>query len=129
MPVFSGKSKMTEINVGLVEKLIRAQFPQWAELPIAPVENGGWDNRTFRLGDSVSIRLPSALCYVAQVEKEHRWLPVLGRHLPLRSRSPLALGLPALLSSGPTAEVSFPHSLATSAGDKWYVTALTNRSE
>jgi aminoglycoside phosphotransferase (APT) family kinase protein len=36
---------MTEIDVTLVKQLIRTQFPQWAELPISPVENGGWDNR------------------------------------------------------------------------------------
>jgi aminoglycoside phosphotransferase (APT) family kinase protein len=88
------ESKMTEINVVLVKKLIRTQFPQWAELPIAPVENGGWDNRTFRLGDSMSIRLPSAACYVAQVKKEHRWLPVLSPHLPLPIPVPFGLGAP-----------------------------------
>jgi hypothetical protein len=31
---------MTDINVVLVNKLIRTQFPQWAELPIAPWQNG-----------------------------------------------------------------------------------------
>jgi aminoglycoside phosphotransferase (APT) family kinase protein len=63
---------MTEIDVALVKLLIRTQFPQWAELPISPVENGGWDNRTFRLGDCMSVRLPSAPYYVAQVEKDGR---------------------------------------------------------
>jgi len=85
---------MTVIDATLVKQLIRAQFPQWAELPVAPVENGGWDNRTFRLGDSLSVRLPSALPYVVQVEKEHRWLPVLGPHLPLPIPVPLGLGAP-----------------------------------
>jgi hypothetical protein len=89
-----GASKMTEINIALVKQLIRTQFPRWAELPVAPVENGGWDNRTFRLGDSMSIRLPSALCYVVQVEKEHRWLPVLRSHLPLPIPVPIGLGAP-----------------------------------
>jgi hypothetical protein len=28
----------------------------------------GWDNRTFRLGDAMSVRLPSAEAYTAQVE-------------------------------------------------------------
>jgi len=85
---------MTEIDATLVKQLIRAQFPKWAALPVAPVENGGWDNRTFRLGDSMSVRLPSALAYVAQVEKEHRWLPALRPHLPLRIPVPLGLGAP-----------------------------------
>jgi hypothetical protein len=48
-------SQMTETNTTLVTQLIRTQFPQWAELPVAPVENGGWDNRTFRLGDSLDV--------------------------------------------------------------------------
>ncbi len=86
---------MTEIDATLVKQLIRAQFPKWAALPVAPVENGGWDNRTFRLGDSMSVRLPSALAYVAQVEKEHRWLPALRPHVPLPIPVPLGLGAPA----------------------------------
>src|SRR4029453_16741335 len=85
---------MAEIDAALVKQLIGTQFPQWAELPITPVENGGWDNRTFHLGGSMSVRLPSAPAYVAQVEKEHRWLPVLGPQLPLPIPAPLARGAP-----------------------------------
>jgi aminoglycoside phosphotransferase (APT) family kinase protein len=39
---------MIEIEAALVKELIRTQFPRWAELPIVPVGNGGWDNRTFQ---------------------------------------------------------------------------------
>jgi aminoglycoside phosphotransferase (APT) family kinase protein len=85
---------MTEIDAPLVKQLIRTQFPQWAELPVTPVENGGWDNRTFRLGESMAVRLPSALAYAAQIEKEYRWLPVLRPHLPLPIPEPLGLGAP-----------------------------------
>jgi aminoglycoside phosphotransferase (APT) family kinase protein len=42
----------------------------------------------------MSVRLPSALPYVAQVEKEHGWLPVLRPHLPLPIPVPLGLGAP-----------------------------------
>jgi aminoglycoside phosphotransferase (APT) family kinase protein len=87
---------MIEIDATLVKQLIRTQFPQWAGLRVAPVENGGWDNRTFRLGDSMSVRLPSASRYVAQVEKEHRWLPELRPHLPLPIPIPLGLGVPGV---------------------------------
>jgi aminoglycoside phosphotransferase (APT) family kinase protein len=87
-------NQMIEIDATLVKQLILAQFPQWAGLPIAPVENGGWDNRTFRLGEGMSVRLPSALRYVAQVEKEQRWLPELRPHLPLSIPVPLGLGVP-----------------------------------
>lgn len=71
-----------------------AQFPQWAQLPVTPVELDGWDNHTFRLGESLSARLPSAEGYVAQVEKEHRWLPWLAPRLPLPIPTPVALGAP-----------------------------------
>ena len=83
-----------QIDATLVRRLIAAQFPQWADCAIAPVEPNGWDNRTFRLGDDLSVRLPSAECYVAQVEKEHRWLPVLGPRLPVAIPQPVAKGEP-----------------------------------
>jgi aminoglycoside phosphotransferase (APT) family kinase protein len=88
-------SARLEIPAALVRRLVRAQFPAWADLRVAPVEPGGWDNRTFRLGDRMSVRLPSAECYVGQEEKEHRWLPRLAPHLPLPIPEPLAMGEPA----------------------------------
>ncbi len=83
------------IDVALVERLMAAQFPQWAHLPVRPVEAGGWDNRTFHLGEEMSVRLPSAERYRLQVEKEHRWLPRLAPLLPLPIPAPLAMGVPA----------------------------------
>lgn len=85
---------MPDINVPLVTRLIAAQFPQWAHLPIRPVEFDGWDNRTFRLGAELSVRLPSAEHYIQQVAKEQRWLPRLATHLPLPIPTPLAQGAP-----------------------------------
>lgn len=85
---------MVEIDVPLVRGLIAEQFPEWAGLDVRPVANGGWDNRTFHLGDTMSVRLPSAERYVAQVEKEYRWLPVLAPQLPLPVPVPLGLGRP-----------------------------------
>jgi aminoglycoside phosphotransferase (APT) family kinase protein len=82
------------IDVQLVRRLIAVQFPEWAELPIREAEPQGWDNRTFRLGDGLSLRLPSADRYVAQVEKEQRWLPRLAPHLPLPIPAPVAVGAP-----------------------------------
>jgi aminoglycoside phosphotransferase (APT) family kinase protein len=78
----------------LVSRLVAAQFPQWAHLPVTPVELDGWDNTTFRLGEELSVRLPSGDPYVLQVDKEHRWLPLLAPHLPLRIPEPLAKGVP-----------------------------------
>jgi aminoglycoside phosphotransferase (APT) family kinase protein len=78
----------------LVSRLVATQFPQWAHLPVAPVELDGHDNRTFRLGDELSVRLPRADAYAPQVDKEHRWLPVLAAHLPLPIPEPVAHGIP-----------------------------------
>lgn len=80
------------INVALVQQLVAAQFPQWANLPIKPVELSGWDNRTFHLGADMTVRLPSAEGYALQIEKEHRWLPRLAPLLPLQIPVPLAKG-------------------------------------
>ena len=84
-----------DINVSLVGQLVTAQFPQWADLPIRSVEFDGWDNRVFRLGEDMTVRLPSAEAYTPQVEKEHRWLPRLAPLLPLPIPVPLALGVPS----------------------------------
>ncbi|MFN3979859.1 MAG: aminoglycoside phosphotransferase family protein [Caldilinea sp.] len=83
------------IDVALVRRLIDAQFPQWAHLPIMPVAVSGWDNRTFHLGAEMAVRLPSAAHYAAQVEKEQIWLPRLAPRLPLPIPQPLAMGAPA----------------------------------
>jgi aminoglycoside phosphotransferase (APT) family kinase protein len=83
------------IDVELVRQLISTQFPRWSDLPIAPIVPGGWDNRTFRLGDRMTVRLPSAEGYVLQVEKEQHWLPILAPQLPLTIPTPLAVGAAA----------------------------------
>jgi aminoglycoside phosphotransferase (APT) family kinase protein len=75
--------------------MVSAQFPRWAELPVRPVAFGGWDNRTFHLGEHMLVRLPSAADYAAQVDKEQRWLPRLAPLLPLPIPTPLAMGGPA----------------------------------
>ena len=84
-----------EIDSNLVRRLVAGQFPQWAHLPVRAVASQGWDNRTFRLGETMSVRLPSHRRYVAAVEKEHAWLPRLAPHLPLPIPAPLAIGAPS----------------------------------
>lgn len=81
------------ITADTAARLVAAQFPRWAGLPVTPVALGGQDNTMFRLGDELCVRLPSASC-APQVAKEHRWLPVLAGHLPLPVPEPVALGRP-----------------------------------
>ena len=87
-------SQKIDITDELVQKLIASQFPEWAHLPIKPVKRSGWDNRTFHLGKTMLVRLPSAQCYAAKVEKEQFWLPKLAPHLPLPIPTALAMGKP-----------------------------------
>lgn len=81
-------------DVAVVAGLIKAQFPQWAELPVTPVAAPGMDNTTYRLGNDMSVRLPRFQSKVRQVAREQRWLPYLGPKLPLAVPQPLALGVP-----------------------------------
>jgi aminoglycoside phosphotransferase (APT) family kinase protein len=82
------------IDTTLVRRLLAAQFPHWAHLPVTPVPQSGLDNATFRLGDELSVRLPRYAHWVGQVEREHRWLPRLAPRLPLPVSEPLAMGEP-----------------------------------
>lgn len=83
-----------EIPVEVVTELISTQFPEYANLPIKAVEPNGWDNRTFRLGKQMSIRLPSAERYAAKVPIEHKWLPKLSSKLSIPIPTPIAIGKP-----------------------------------
>ncbi|MEO7060524.1 MAG: aminoglycoside phosphotransferase family protein [Lapillicoccus sp.] len=82
------------LDGSLVRRLVADQFPEWAGRPVTAVVPGGVDNRTFRLGDDLSVRLPAGPGYASQVAKEQRWLPVLGRQLPLAVPAPVGLGAP-----------------------------------
>jgi aminoglycoside phosphotransferase (APT) family kinase protein len=83
------------IDAPLVRRLLAAQFPEWAELPIERVPSAGTDNAIYRLGGDMTVRLPRIGLATGQVEREHRWLPKLAPHLPLAIPTPLAMGVPA----------------------------------
>jgi aminoglycoside phosphotransferase (APT) family kinase protein len=83
-----------KIDADLAGRLVAGQFPQWADLPVTPVAHDGWDNRSFRLGTTMTVRLPSGPWYALQVEKEQHWLPRLAPQLPLPIPVPLAMGRP-----------------------------------
>ncbi|MEV7127921.1 aminoglycoside phosphotransferase family protein [Streptomyces sp. NPDC093260] len=82
------------IDASLVRRLIAAQFPEWSGLPVRPVEVDGWDNRTYRLGEDMTVRLPTAAGYVPAVAKECAWLPRLAPSLPVPIPTVLAQGAP-----------------------------------
>ena len=83
------------VDERVVCRLVASQFPQWTDLPIRPVPTSGWDNQTFRLGERLSVRLPTAPEYALAVDKEHRWLPTFAPRVPLPIPVPVARGVPA----------------------------------
>ncbi|MGW1977562.1 aminoglycoside phosphotransferase family protein [Streptomyces sp. NPDC001889] len=85
----------TETDTALVRRLLAAQFPRWAGLPVEPVDSYGTDHDIYRLGDRLSVRLPCIGWATGQAAKEARWLPRLAPRLPLAVPVPLALGRPA----------------------------------
>ena len=45
-----------DTEVPLVRRLLAAQFPEWADLPIEPVPSAGTDNAIYRLGQAMAAR-------------------------------------------------------------------------
>jgi aminoglycoside phosphotransferase (APT) family kinase protein len=83
------------IDPELVRRLLAAQFPDWAGLPLEPVRFFGTDNAIYRLGNELAIRLPRRDKNVVQLEKELHWLPKLAPFLPLAIPEPVGVGEPA----------------------------------
>lgn len=83
-----------ETDASLVGRLVAAQAPQWAELPVTPFLAAGTVYALYRLGDEMLVRVPLRARYIAEVEKEHWWLPRLAPLLPLAILLPLVKGRP-----------------------------------
>jgi aminoglycoside phosphotransferase (APT) family kinase protein len=76
----------------LARKLIAEQFPEYADLPITDVEKQGHDNRTYRLGEHMLIRMPTAAEYALKVPKEQELLPQLAKRLSVSIPAPIKMG-------------------------------------
>jgi len=84
-----------ETDDTLVRRLLAAQFPAWAELPIEALPVGGTDNAIYRLGDELSVRLPRRRDWSpGSLDKEFEWLPKLAPFLPVAVPKPVARGAP-----------------------------------
>lgn len=88
---------MIDITLELAKQLVAEQFPEWSTLEIRQVKKGGHDNRTFRLGETMSLRLPSHQAYAAAMEKEAKWLPYLAPRLDMAITTPIAKGEPSAI--------------------------------
>jgi aminoglycoside phosphotransferase (APT) family kinase protein len=84
-----------EVDDALVRRLLAAQLPDLAHLPVERIDAWGTDHAIFRLGRGLSVRVPKIGWAAGQGEHEHRWLPVLAPHLPVEVPVPVAVGEPA----------------------------------
>jgi len=91
------------IDEELVGRLVAAQFPHLAHLPVTAVQSMGTVNAIYRLGDRLCARLPRVAAWAKSVEREVDWLPKIAPQLSMRIPEPVALGRP---------ESSYPFSWA-----------------
>ena len=87
--------KTLTLSVHLARKLIAEQFPEYADLPITDVEKQGHDNRTYRLGEHMLIRMPTDGDYALNVPKEQELLPQLAKCLSISIPAPIKMGMPS----------------------------------
>ena len=85
---------MINIDLDLVKKLIKEQFPIYKNLEIKEVDIQGHDNRSFILGSDKIIRIPSSKDYAEKVDIEQKYLPLLAKNLKVKISKPLKLGKP-----------------------------------
>src|SRR5262245_35494250 len=82
-----------EIDNALVAKLLAAQHPDLSNLPLEAVTEG-WDNATYRLGDSLAVRLPRRSIAAVLIENEQAWLPRIADRVNLPVPVPYRIGTP-----------------------------------
>lgn len=83
-----------EIDESLLRRLLAEQFPEWADLPLTPVEHAGTESTVFRLGDDLAVRLARRHGRTEPGGKELEWLPRLAPLLPMEIPIPVAQGQP-----------------------------------
>jgi aminoglycoside phosphotransferase (APT) family kinase protein len=83
-----------DLDAATVSRLVAAQFPQLAGLPVSRVRSTGTVNAIYRLGDDLCARLPLVAHWAADLQTEYRWLPEVAARLTLQVPEPVALGQP-----------------------------------
>jgi aminoglycoside phosphotransferase (APT) family kinase protein len=81
-------------SVDLVRRLVAAQFPAWAGLPVVPVTSSATIHALYRLGDGLVARLPRLDHSDVQARLDRDWLPGVAPFLRLAVPEQVALGAP-----------------------------------
>lgn len=95
MTIQSAPAAELPIDIPLVRALLHAQHADLASLPLEEAGEG-WDNKLYKLGDDLLVRLPRRQLAASLIEHEVRWLPQLAPRLPLPIPVPVRVGAPAL---------------------------------
>lgn len=82
-----------DIEPSLVRALLETQHPDLAKLSLVDA-GSGWDNKLYRLGEGLAIRLPRRAVAAPLIDQEQRWLPELAPRLPLPIPLPVRIGRP-----------------------------------
>ncbi|WP_436738660.1 aminoglycoside phosphotransferase family protein [Streptomyces sp. BBFR102] len=90
----STQPALPPVDEALVRRLVCAQFPEWAGLPVRRFPSGGTVNAMFRLGEELAVRLPLTEGGAGDVPLECAWLPRLAPLLPCPVPEVVAAGKP-----------------------------------
>jgi aminoglycoside phosphotransferase (APT) family kinase protein len=82
-----------DVDERLVRALLAEQAPHLVGLDLHDPRNG-WDNRTWRLGDDLAVRLPRRRAAAELLRHEQQWLPSIAARIHLPAPSPGVVGLP-----------------------------------
>lgn len=88
------RSESYMVDGALVDRLIRDQFPELANLPLSPITHAGTAHALFRLGPDLLIRMPLKQEASLQCEKEHRWLHRIAAAVQTPMPVPIHKGIP-----------------------------------
>lgn len=91
MPLHDGE---LAIDAALVRSLLLRERPDLASLPLTHA-GAGTENRMFRLGEELLVRLPRTAEKAASLRTEREWLPRLSPSLTFRVPEPVHAGSPS----------------------------------
>jgi aminoglycoside phosphotransferase (APT) family kinase protein len=82
-----------DVDERLVRALLTEQAPHLVHRDLHDPRNG-WDNRTWRLGDDLAVRLPRRQAAAELLVNEQRWLPSIAARVHLPAPTPTVVGSP-----------------------------------